>query len=126
MGIKKIRRPLLAPGGQVGSGSYTTGEVDTGNTWHDGKAVFKKTFVLGALPASTGTNSVAHGITGLDTVISQVGTMTTGTTTRSIPFADNNATDSVLIETTATNVLVRVYANWADHDATITLLYTKS
>ena len=62
----------LRGSGSGGGISYTTSEQDTGLTWHDGSSIYQKTVNFGALPNST-SKSVAHGITGLDIVISVEG-----------------------------------------------------
>lgn len=51
--------------------NYSTTEQDTGIKWIDGRSIYEKTIVFGAM--STGVQSVAHGITGIDFVISTEG-----------------------------------------------------
>lgn len=48
---------------------FTTTEKDTGQKWIDGKVIYRKTVSFGTLPNNT-SKSVAHGITGIDKIIS--------------------------------------------------------
>lgn len=43
---------------------YSTSEVNTGKKWIDGRAIYRKVLV-GNLTVAAGTNSIAHGITGI-------------------------------------------------------------
>lgn len=49
---------------------YSTAEVETGKKWIDGKSIYCKVVDCDALPATATTKTVAHGITGLDTLVS--------------------------------------------------------
>lgn len=69
--IKTVNGTSLLGSGDVSTlafGNYSTSEIDTGFTWVDGKAIYKKTIDFGALPNNT-TKSVAHNITNLDKII---------------------------------------------------------
>lgn len=59
-------------GNNLGNVSYSTGEHLTGANWIDGKPIYRKTVVFGALP-NTSTKNVPHNITGLDIVVSLEG-----------------------------------------------------
>jgi len=51
--------------------NFSTTEKDTGLKWIDGRNIYEKTIIFGAV--GTGAQSVAHGITGLDFVINANG-----------------------------------------------------
>lgn len=59
---------IVAQEDDVPAISYTTSEQDTGLTWIDGKAIFQKTIVFGALPNNTN-KDVDHDITTIEECI---------------------------------------------------------
>ena len=108
---------------------YSTSEVDTGTTWIDGSAIYKKTINFGTLP-NAGSKVVPHGITNLNRVLSISGYAyhPTNQVTYPLPFSSKDSA-SYNIGTTAdqTNVEVgtgidRSYLT----ECYITLYYTKS
>ena len=135
MGFHKHRRPVLAPNdnipGQLSNNDYSTDELDTGGKWIDGKTIYRQVFDMGTLPdgaAVPGAQaSVAHGITGLDTVVRLIGLAVSGTPTyRVLPYSDSTAANALALEANATVVAVTAWANWTDHTATTIMEYTKS
>lgn len=57
----------------IDSTPYSTSEIKTGNTWIDGKAIYRKVIVTENLtpdPALGDTKIIEHGITNMDKVIS--------------------------------------------------------
>ena len=56
----------------ISSVNYSTDEHLTGVNWTDGKPIYRKVVNFGALPNAT-TKNIAHGITGLDIVVSLEG-----------------------------------------------------
>lgn len=106
--------------------SFSTTEVNTGQTWIDGSPIYRKVVEFGALPNNT-TKVVAHGITGLLFLTSFMCiTRTAGGTFRQVPFADNVLADAVDWSMDAVNIAINTRVDWSDHAATITLEYTKS
>ncbi len=65
--------------------NYTTTEVDTGKKWVDGKTIYRKILNFGTLP-NAGTKTVAHGITGLDFLITLIGAATNAARTAQLPL----------------------------------------
>jgi hypothetical protein len=57
-------------GGSVGI-SYELAEQDTGLKWHDGRAIYQKSYSE-VWNGATGSQSIPHGITDLDSVINFV------------------------------------------------------
>ena len=110
-------------------GNYSTSEQNTGFTWIDGRAIYKKTVDTGALPNNT-TKVVPHSISNLRRVIKLEGYAYNGTndTTFPLPFSWATGASScigVLIGTTTVNINTGI--NRTDYtESYITLYYTKS
>jgi hypothetical protein len=87
--------------------SFSTSEVDTGMTWTDGKKVYKKVIDLGSLPNAV-LKTVAHGVTGLDTIISLVGhAKTTGTFSTDIQFVQTGGLDGIGLARNGANLEIQ-------------------
>ena len=110
------------------SGNYSTTEVNTGYTWIDGKAIYKKTI---SSPVSASTFNINHGISNFGTAIKMEGVWYNGTSYQPI---QRNAADQ---STQAYNVGVGdwdstkvAFTLGSGFSATgtvyITLYYTKS
>lgn len=79
--------------------TYSSGEVDTGKRWFDGRIIYRKAFsgVLNVV-AGSGVNAFAHGIEGITAtsmVVASGGTITLGTTSgffglQILPFLNGN------------------------------------
>lgn len=75
------------------NGSYSTSEVKTGDTWIDGKPIYKKTFSFITNGSGVST-TVQHGISNLDVIIDYNGMLKQSSTSRQpVPrvVADNNS-----------------------------------
>lgn len=111
------------------AGDYSTSEQDTGYTWIDGKAIYKKTVSFGTLPNATSVD-VPHGITGLNRVIviDGYGYDPTLQRTYPVPYASHvNATNSISIYVDSTNIHIGSGIDRTSVTETyITLYYTKS
>lgn len=86
--------------------AYSTTEMRTGQVWIDGREIYRKVVVTGALPNAT-TKNVAHGIVALDEVISVNGMADNATVQRPLPYADATATDIVELDVSDTNITLR-------------------
>lgn len=106
-------------------GNYSTSEVNTGFTWIDGKTIYKKT-VTGTLPNSTaGTTNIAHGITGLDTLVHMHGVAIAGTVMAPLSFYAN-ANYWRYFSVNGANVSIEQGATIAGGAVRATLYYTKT
>lgn len=108
---------------------YSTAEVDTGTTWIDGSAIYKKTINFGALPNAS-SKVVPHGITNLNRVLSISGYAyyPTNQVTYPLPFSSKDSA-SYNIGTTADQTNVEIGTGIDRSNLTecyITLYYTKS
>jgi hypothetical protein len=107
--------------------NFSTGEVDTGARWIDGKTIYRKVIDIGTLPNAT-TADTAHGITTIDTLISLIGTADNGTTQIPIPTPSTTAANSLTAEiVNAPTPAVRVGsgANYSSYTGYVVLEYTK-
>ncbi len=105
-----------------------TEQALTGVLWTDAKQVFRKVIDIGGLPNAT-TKNVAHGITGLDTVIEAEGIAlnTSGGTHVQLGRPTAGAGSQVTINVNATNVQIVTDADLtANDDSHVILLYTKT
>lgn len=110
-------------------GNYSLNEVDTGFTWVDGKAIYKKTINFGALPNNTIKN-VAHGISNLDFVISAGGSADNGSggarAIIPVPSPENIAW-GLGLEVNNTHVRIITKDNYSSRTRCyITIVYVKS
>ena len=112
--------------------TFSTTEQNTGRVWIDGKTVFQKVVNVGALPDTT-EKIVAHGITGLDVVISVQCLChdPTGPDWFLMPqprFGPGmNTTTSIDLQLDATNLEVRTGSDRTNFtECFVTILYTKS
>ena len=108
-------------------GDYSTSEQDTGFTWIDGSAIYKKTINFGALPSS-GNKNMAHSIANFSTLVDIKAMLYDTASSRYKPLnlPQGNNTDWVVIEVNSTNVYAYVGADFSNTTAYITLYYTKS
>lgn len=108
------------------SGNYSLNEVDTGDTWIDGKPIYKKTVNFGALP-NTATKQVAHGITGLDLVIQTYGAgiRRMDGVRFPLPYVSGNVTQQIPYTVDNSNISLDTFMDRSGVDAYITIFYTK-
>lgn len=116
--------------GTLGFGNYSTSEQNTGFTWIDDKAIYKKTVYLNQFPDNASAN-FPHSISNLGTVVNFEGIATNNTTTTfPIPFVSRSAvTDQIEIQITSTDVFIYTGTNfWHDNNffGYVTIYYTKS
>lgn len=109
------------------SGNYSTSEVDTGFTWTNGSAIYKKTVDIGALPNAT-TKSVAHNISNFGVPVKLEG-MCISNAGSGYPMngaRPSNNTLTVSAYVTTTNVVVETGSDRSDWTGYATIYYTKT
>lgn len=112
-------------------GNYSTAEVNTGFKWIDGKAVYKKTINVGAMPNAT-SKLVAHGITGIDIVLSIYGAAASTTAFIPLPYVIGSAVSADIyyqidLSVQGDSIRVRSGANSTAYTRSfVTLHYTKT
>lgn len=108
---------------------YSTSEINTGATWIDGSAIYKKTVNFGTLPNAT-SKDVAHGISNLGRVVKIEGYAfrSSDSTNFPIPFAsENGANNCIGITVTQTNISIGTGTDRSNiSECYVTLYYTKS
>ena len=117
-------------GGDTPAGgiSYSTEEQDTGLKWIDDKPVYQKVISAGALPNAT-SSTVAHGITGLDTLIWAIGCSGSEAGNHvPIPYTNvSAASGQASFYVSATNIIITTGENMSQYINTYFVLqYTKS
>lgn len=111
-----------------GDGNYSTAEQNTGFTWIDGRALYKKTLNIGTLPSS-GNKDVNHGITNLHRVIRIEGFAFASVAADDIPlpFPAPTAENAIAVVTSPTKVrIVTGVDRTAFTESYVTLYYTKT
>ncbi|NHW45979.1 hypothetical protein HAV21_03580 [Paenarthrobacter sp. MSM-2-10-13] len=106
--------------------NYTTSEVNTGFTWIDGKPIYKKTINFGALPNNT-TKPVAHGVSGMETLVSLEGfSMNSSGIRLPMPFAATTLAQAHQAWADSTNINVLTASDRTAYATCyITIYYTK-
>lgn len=110
--------------------SYWSRERATGETWIDGSQIYTKT-ISGVITGNT--TAVAHGITGIQSFVELVGTLTSGSPisgtanfTLPIPNASTSDPLNIYLQADATNVTVELNAaTYPSFSFYVTLKYTK-
>lgn len=113
------------------SDQYLLFEDITNDNWvvtdpsiQDPQPIFRKTFATGVLAA--GANTIAHGITNFTTLVDHRISVTDGTTSRMLGYANPTAANSAAVDVDATNVTITLGAGFgANYSGYITLYYTK-
>ena len=82
---------------------YASEEKLTGDTWVDGKPVYRKVFNHGGLPNAT-SKSIAHGIGSISSVVSLRGYATNGTNFFPLPYVQITANLCVAIYVSGANI----------------------
>ena len=107
--------------------TYSLNEIDTGETWIDGKPIYRKVISFGALP-NTDVKDVAHNINDLDYIINLYGIGERSLDKYYFPL--NMARDSLSIQIGlyANDTYVSVYAgsDRSNTSAYIVIEYTKT
>ena len=130
-----------AAGGGGASQTYSTTEYDTGKVWIDGKTIYGKVINdTGSGTYSTGTNSIAHGLTftagsgNVETIVDLEGFVKRDSANENIPInygSVSGASWSVSTVIGDTNIKLAVGTNWNGasttslSDAIISIEYTK-
>lgn len=106
---------------------YSTNEQNTGYTWVDGSAIYKKTVSFGALPNGT-SKTLAHGVSNLSRIVGIQGWAyrSTDSTTFPIPFIAG-ATGNIQLYVSGANIVVITDSDRSDvGQSYITLYYIKA
>lgn len=113
--------------GLLNNQRYSTSEIDTGKKWIDGKTIYRKVVDCGALPNAT-TKNVAHGITGLDTVVTLYGAAKDPTSTVHIPlpYSEPTASNTVGIYIQGSDIRIGDGYDYSNLTAKVVIEYTKS
>lgn len=106
---------------------YSTTEINTGAKWIDGKAIYKKTVSIGALPNNTEKN-VAHNISNIESIIKVEGFAKNNNSSNQIPlpFISTTAANQIYILTNSTNIIIGSGTDRSSLIGYVTLYYTKS
>ena len=110
-----------------GIASYSTSEVNTGATWIDGSAIYKKTIDTGTLPNNS-TTGVSHGILNMDRVIKAEGwARTTSGLQYFLSTSNHQAGGDPAVLVSAVSVGWGTTKDLTDYDDSyVTIYYTKS
>ena len=107
-------------------------ESDTGQTWVDGKRIYKRTIDIGRLPSTPSEKTVAHNITGMHMLVKIEASAKNSTTGVYYPLpylygADLTRSSDIGVSVTNTVVGVHVGSDRSDIDTCyVTVYYTKS
>lgn len=105
---------------------YSTTEQLTGDTWIDGKPIYRKVINFGALPNNT-SKDVAHGITGADYFTDIRGVAVSGSIFIPINFANPlSLTAGIGAVVDGSNVQIITGINRTGYSAYVILEYTKT
>lgn len=110
--------------------NYSQSEVNTGFTWIDGNAIYKKTVYISSLPNSTSTD-YPHNISNLSQVIKIEGFMLTSSGGAwPLPQVPNPTASSlstgIRVSVSSTDITIDAGSNRSSNSAYITLYYIKS
>lgn len=108
--------------------NYFISETNTGGTWIDGSAIYKKTVSTGALPNSS-EKLIAHGITNIGRILHFEGYAFRSSDGKfiNIPYASADLTHTVDVSVVGGNIRCYVDSDLsAFGESYITLYYTKS
>ena len=108
-------------------GDYSTSEQNTGFTWIDGNAIYKKTIHFGALPNGA-EKSVASGITDFDVLVDAVGiAFRADKTSIILPSAATTGNNNVEMYINKNlQIVINCGTNRSAFDCYVTLYYTKT
>lgn len=106
--------------------AYSYDEVDTGEKWVDGKAIYRKCISVAALPNN---NTLTVGtLASLDTLVSVHGeaksTNQSGYS-RPLPFVGNGSND-IRVDVSNYDVVVKTTSDWSSYSGILVLEYTKT
>lgn len=120
-------------GGSLPIFDYSTTETDTGAKWIDGKAIYKKTIVVGTITANT-LKTVNAGITNFGTLVKFEGVSagTNGSSTAPFPqnysgVSDMYSGNAVAARYNISQDTIAVWSNgFENQNIIVTLYYTKA
>lgn len=112
------------PSVKSGGGTYSTSEVLTGETWIDGKPIYRKVVDIGSLP-NNATKTVAHGITGISQVITLRGMVTDGNFYL-LPMMTATGPGQTIISVTGANITIISSTDRHTLSGFVILEYTKT
>ena len=103
---------------------FSTSEIDTGQIWIDGKAIFRKVVETGTI--AIGSNTTAHGISNLGTVIRVMAMyQETGSSSQGSMLGVNGVANGIDVFVDNTDITVSAGGNLAATSHVI-LEYTKT
>ena len=111
----------------VRGGTYATSEVNTGNTWIDGKPIYRKVIEFGALPNAAG-RSVNTGLSNVNEIVNvyALGKASNGTYLV-IPYISTGATTyNIQMNVTANDITITTGVDRSTVTAKVILEYTKT
>lgn len=109
--------------------SFFAKERQTSFTWLDNKPIYTKTFT--ATLTIAGVNNIAHGITGIKTVIGLFGSAQDAATGFSkaipLPYVDTSSvSNQISLSVDPTNIVITLgNTTWQNYLAEVTIQYTK-
>lgn len=108
-------------------GDYSTGEVDTGMKWIDGRKIYRRTYATGGLPNAS-VHKVSHGVSNLDMVVRIQGIAKENSigATINLPHAADQQAYTVTVYTDNTHVNIQTYTNQSGYTQSyVTIWYIK-
>lgn len=108
--------------------NYSTTETNTGRTYSDGKIIYRKVVDFGAGPIASTPKTVAHGVTGIASVLSAefVDKATTGTRRYVGDGGNDTASAGGGVDVDATDIRFRATVDWSSYNWYVILEYTKT
>ena len=106
--------------------AYSYDEVDTGEKWIDGKAIYRKCISVTALP-NNDTLTVGT-LASLDTLVSVHGEAKSTNQngySRPLPFVGNGSND-IRVDVSNYDVIIKTTSDWTSYSAILVLEYTKA
>ena len=105
---------------------YSTNEVKTNKKWVDGKPIYRKVFMFGAMPNTTN-KDIPHNISNLGTTIKCYGMAVRTSDSRALPIPDSTPGAEITCGVSNTNVSVITYSDRSSfNDSHIIIEYTKT
>lgn len=114
----------------IDDGSNFTRERQTAFSWIDGRPIWTKT-IVGTITAAPGNTTIAHGITGLRTLVCLSGTAQDATPLivngLPIPYTDpTNPNNGIGLSLTPTSIVIRTNnATWLSYLFAVTIEFTR-
>lgn len=105
--LKKLTESISNIGGKVTNlTTYSTNEIKTGETWIDGKPIYKKTFSLNNRLLAP-SNPINHNISNLGTVVSVQGIFKDADTFITFPYLYDTG-NAMYLKVTSTQIITAV------------------